>query len=211
MRIAVSALLIALLPMPGLSEGLVDLSAMPGAQPDTPPVSARHIALPPDGSYETQLDLSGSALFQLDADDPTALYEISAEAMQPIGLTIELNRLSLNEKGQATKREVLLSDSSLGMGDRVARLRPSLLVPGTYFIGLAAMAQTRTSLRIRRLAAPVFVTDDQKIGPDSAGAAQPGSLCLTPDLPAGTPESPQVHDIALIGAPQQHLELEEVG
>ncbi|MBA83437.1 VWA domain-containing protein [Thalassobius sp. S69A] len=207
MRIAVSALLIALLPMPGLSEGLVDLSAMPGAQPDTPPVSARHIALPPDGSYETQLDLSGSALFQLDADDPTALYEISAEAMQPIGLTIELNRLSLNEKGQATKREVLLSDSSLGMGDRVARLRPSLLVPGTYFIGLAAMAQTRTSLRIRRLAAPVFVTDDQKIGPDSAGAAQPGSLCLTPDLPAGTPESPQVHDIALIGAPQQHLEL----
>ncbi|MEX0284802.1 MAG: VWA domain-containing protein [Paracoccaceae bacterium] len=185
---------------------MINLDQLNRASGETPPVQAVPLTLISGKTVEQAVTIGDTQLFAVTVDQPGTILSISLEALGPIGVTVELNRLSLNAQGQATERRLITSDASIGQGDRIAVAPDTMPEPGEYFIGLAGVAPVDAVLRVKTsLAQEVLPTGDNStatlVEAEVAGLTDQKPRCLRYD-DAG------LMDLVLMSEPGTNVTLE---
>ncbi|MEQ8559145.1 MAG: VWA domain-containing protein [Henriciella sp.] len=164
---------------------MLDLSKLRGAT-DVPPVESRILTFD-DGVAETTFDATGSMVFSFEVEDPLTSYAISASSQQQTSIVLEAMNLELNDKGQATSRETLLTTATTSLDTDTAKLRTSLFRPGMIYLGVAVMSPAKIHLKVEAVPAskiadglPARSEDAVKVGNDIAARHNGETSCVKP-------------------------------
>ena len=84
---------------------------------------------------ETELSVSGTQLLRINVADGE-LISFSASTISSSGITLSVNRLTLNDNGEAVGREELFRDIALGITDREASVPERLYGDGPIYIAI---------------------------------------------------------------------------
>ncbi|WP_300379058.1 VWA domain-containing protein [Henriciella sp.] len=190
-----------------LAQTDLDFSKLRGAS-EVPPIESRSLVFE-DGVAATTFPAEGSMIFSFEVDDPLTAYRITASSPEQTSIVLEAMSLELNDRNQATAREVLLTTATTSLDTDKAELRTTLFEPGLVYLGVAVMTPVEVNLKIEAVEAletpdslPSRASEARETGNDVAALNAGATSCVRPTALAG-----KVVDLTLLRPPKTGGEL----